>query len=90
MVHTASEFPRLLPTVQLPAYTFVPGTDTPHPIRDPRGHSHQKKGQRTTKPLVAESWAENRSYLVAIDYFNAGYYWEAHDEWDRLWRVFRP
>ena len=29
---------RLLPSAELPPYTYVPGTDTPHPIRDPRGH----------------------------------------------------
>ena len=80
--------PRLLPTADLPSYTYVQG-ETPHPIRDPRGHSHQRKG-RTSKPLVPEKWADNRSYLVAIDYFNHGYYWEAHEEWDRLWRVSGP
>lgn len=78
--------PRLLPTADLPHYTYAPGTDTPHPIRDPRGHSYQRKN-RHMKPLDADAWAENRHYLLAIDYFNHGYYWEAHDEWDRLWRA---
>src|SRR5256885_145360 len=30
---------------------------------------------------------ENRSFLLAIDLFNHGYYWEAHEEWDRLLRA---
>ena len=77
---------RLLPSAELPAYTFVPGTDTPHPYRDPRGHSHGRRPSKTTKPLEAENWAENRSYLMAIDLFNCGYYWESHEEWERLWR----
>ena len=24
---------------------------------------------------------------MALDLFNHGYYWEAHEEWERLWRV---
>ena len=78
--------PRLLPSSELPAYTYVPGSDTPHPIRDPRGHSHGKKSGSST-PLDPDAWADNRSYLLAIDLFNHGYYWEAHEEWERLWRV---
>ncbi|GAB4136906.1 MAG: hypothetical protein Tsb009_04180 [Planctomycetaceae bacterium] len=80
---------RLLPSADLPDYTFIPGTDTPHPIRDPKGHSYGRKG-RTSKPLTAENWAENRCYLIAIDYFNLGYYWESNDEFDRLLRVSGP
>lgn len=90
MVQTAAEVPyRLLPSAEMPSYTYVPGADVPHPIRDPRGHSYARKG-RSSKPLVAELWAENRTYLLAIDYFNHGYYWEAHEEWERLWRVSGP
>lgn len=89
MVEATSDVPRLLPPVELPSYTYIPGADLPHPIRHPEGHSHGRKG-RTPKPLSADAWAENRSYLLAIDYFNFGYYWEAHDEWERLWRVSGP
>ncbi|MFQ5734518.1 MAG: DUF309 domain-containing protein [Planctomycetaceae bacterium] len=86
MTQTANTNARLLPTAELPDYTFVPGMDLPHPIRDPRGHSYGRKG-RTSKPLTPDNWAENRNYLLAIDYFNFGYYWEAHDEFDRLLRA---
>ena len=85
MTQTATTPSRLLPNSEFPNYTFVPGTETPHPIRDPKGHSHGRKG-RTCKPLVPERWAENRNFLMAIDYFNHGFYWEAHDEFDRLLR----
>jgi hypothetical protein len=84
-----NEVPRLLPSAELPPYTYVPGTDTPHPLRDPRGHSHGKK-HPLPMALDAECWADNRSYLMAIDLFNFGYYWEAHEEWERLWRVSGP
>ena len=80
---------RMLPAAELPDYTFIPGTTTPHPYRDPKGHSYGQKN-RVIKPLPADSWADNRNYLLAIDYFNLGFYWEAHDEWDRLWRVSGP
>mgnify|MGYP002624686270 CR=1 FL=1 len=90
MLDTEQDIPRLLPNLDLPSYTFVPGSGLPHPFRDPRGHSHHLQGLKTAKPLVAKSWANNRTYLLAIDYFNLGYYWEAHDEWDRLWRVSVP
>jgi len=86
MMETGTDMPRLLPAAAIPGYTYVPGTETPHPYRDPQGHSYQRKA-RGGKPLVPESWAENRSYLLAIDYFNLGYYWEAHEEWERLWRA---
>ena len=79
------EASRLLPSTDLPGYTYVPGSDTPHPYRDPRGHSYQRK-HPAPKPLTPASWAENRSYLLALDYFNHGYYWESHEEWERLWR----
>lgn len=81
--------PRLLPSASLPVYTYVPGTDTPHPIRDPRGHSHGRK-PGAPAPLDADAWADNRSYLLAIDFFNYGFYWESHEEWERLWRVSGP
>lgn len=80
---------RLLPSTELPGYTFVPGTDTPHPIRDPRGHSYQRKSP-PPRMLTPTNWAENRHYLLALDYFNHGFYWEAHEEWERLWRASGP
>lgn len=77
---------RLLPSSELPAYTYAPGTDTPHPYRDPRGHSYGRK-HGTPRALTSTNWAENRSYLLALDYFNHGYYWESHEEWERLLRA---
>jgi hypothetical protein len=89
MMETELVAARLLPSAELPPYTYVPGTDTPHPIRDSRGHSHGKKPP-LPMPLDAECWADNRSYLWALDLFNFGFYWEAHEEWERLWRVTGP
>jgi hypothetical protein len=83
------KFTRLLPAADLPRYTHVPSSGTPHPYRDPRGHSFNRKPS-TPKQLTEENWAECRSYLVGLDLFNLGFYWEAHDEWDRLWRQSGP
>jgi hypothetical protein len=74
---------RLVPDEPLPPYAFVPGR-APHPISDPAGHSFGK-----TPPPPSEwdaaRWTANRTYLYAIDLFNAGYYWEAHEVWESLW-----
>lgn len=81
-----AKFVRLLPQADLPRYTHIPGAGTPHPFRDPRGHSHNRRPV-PAKCLRDEFWAENRCYLLGLDLFNLGFYWEAHDEWDRLLRV---
>lgn len=80
------EYTRLLPSAELPKYTYVPGSGVPHPIRDQRGHSYNRKAP-PPMGLEPETWAENRSYLWALDLFNSGFYWEAHEEWERLWRA---
>ena len=89
MRQVATQVPRLLPSVDLPGYTYTTGQGLPHPYRDPKGHSHGKKN-RTVKPLIANRWAESPAYLLALDRFNHGFYWEAHDEWERLTRVSNP
>ncbi|MCA9076781.1 MAG: DUF309 domain-containing protein [Planctomycetaceae bacterium] len=88
-VNPPQQFVRLLPANELPRYTHVPTTGTPHPYRDPQGHSYNRKPS-PPKSLTEVEWAENRSYLIALDYFNLGFYWEAHDEWDRLFRQTGP
>lgn len=67
----------------LPPYAHTPG-ETPHPISDPAGHSH---GEEPSLPeaLDPTSWRACPDYLQAIDLFNHGYPWEAHEAWERLW-----
>lgn len=79
------EQPRLVPERPLPPYAFVPGR-SPHPISDPRGHSYGAKLE-PGEPPDPERWRECRAYLYAIDLFNHGYYWEAHEEWEGLWHA---
>jgi hypothetical protein len=92
MSHATAEVPasrpralRYLPGRALPPYRYVPGIH-PHPVRDPRGHSYASSPQSTE----AETWdpAEWRTlpdWLWGVDLFNAFYFWEAHEAWERLW-----
>ena len=64
--------PRYAPLVPLPPYGYVPGHGLPHPVTDPRGHSHAARH-------TGDGW------LRGIDLFNAGFYWEAHEAWESVW-----
>lgn len=58
----------------MPAYRFVPGRH-PHPTRSAQGHG--VKGVSSLNPR--EAW------LYGIDLFNARYFWEAHEAWEKVW-----
>jgi predicted metal-dependent hydrolase len=38
-------------------------------------------------PLDTKHWQHNETYLYAVDLFNHGYYWEAHEAWESLWHA---
>jgi len=78
--------PRYCPDQSLPPYSYVPGLPAPHPIRDPRGHSFGRQ-EPTPRPLDESSYRGNPTYLYAIDLFNHGFYWEAHEAWEALWHA---
>jgi len=74
-----------LPEEPFPPYRFVPGV-TPHPFAHPAGYMHGR--QRPAPPfLPADRWAENRAFLRGVDFFNRGWWWEAHEAWEELWHV---
>ena len=57
---------RLISSIELPGYAYIPGSGLPHPLRDPRGHSHGRK--RTSPPsLTPENWSTHRNYLLGLD-----------------------
>ncbi len=74
--------PRLLPDRMFPSYAYLPGR-FPHPVRHPLGHSYD--------PAPASSLDEASSDPEALrwgmDLFNHGFYWEAHEAWEPLWRA---
>jgi hypothetical protein len=80
-----SEIPRYSARA-FPPYTYVSGSGTPHPVSDPQGHMHGHSEPKVT-PLGPENWRENETYLYAVDLFNHGYYWEAHEAWESLWHA---
>jgi hypothetical protein len=69
----------------LPAYSFVPG-QSPHPHTDPAGH-HFGRELPPAEPLEPERWQTSHRYLLGIDLFNHGYYWEAHEAWEAVWNA---
>jgi hypothetical protein len=77
--------PLFLPHVPFPPYRFVPGV-TPHPFNQAGGYAF---GQRPPAPpfLPRDQWRENEPYLRGLDFFNRGWWWEAHESWESLWHV---
>ncbi|HYQ91919.1 MAG TPA: DUF309 domain-containing protein [Candidatus Competibacteraceae bacterium] len=77
--------PPRLTALPLPPYAYVPGQH-PHPIHHPAGHRY---GMPTPVygPLDPQHWATSEPYRYGIDLFNYGYYWEAHEVWESLWRA---
>jgi hypothetical protein len=67
----------------LPPYAYIPGR-TPHPTRDPDGHSYCAVHEPQVPP-DREDWRACHDYLYGIDLFNYGFYWEAHEAWEGLW-----
>lgn len=76
--------PLFLPDVAFPPYRFVPG-HAPHPFL-PGGYA---AGERPEPPpyVPLERWRESRPYLRGLDFFNRGWWWEAHESWESLWHV---
>lgn len=76
-------FDRYIPERPFPAYAFVPGQH-PHPVTNPQGHSFGRieTQPEPLDPLTPRSCSD---FLYGIDLFNAGFYWEAHETWERLW-----
>jgi len=75
--------PRLVPDRPFPAYAYRPG-HTPHPTRDPEGHSYGVTHD-TPAPPDPTHWRSCGDYLYGIDLFNHGFFWEAHEAWEGLW-----
>lgn len=76
---------RYAPDKLFPTYTHTPGV-TPHPVKSPKGHSYRQRNARMP-PLEPSNWQDSPTYLYAVDLFNHGYYWEAHESWEGLWHA---
>jgi hypothetical protein len=78
--------PRYCPDRPLPPYSYVPGL-SPHPTSDPRGHSYMPAGPPQPVIFLVDRLGENAMFRFAIDLYNHGYYWEAHEAWESLWHA---
>jgi hypothetical protein len=67
----------------IPAYAHIPGK-TPHPHSDPQGHRHPTPDAEPSDPA---SWHRCPAYLHGIELFDMGFYWEAHEAWEKLWHA---
>lgn len=85
MSSSAGPPPRYAPDEWFPRYTYVPGR-APHPLSDPQGHSFGH-APATTTAIDDSNWRTHREYLFAVDLFNYGYYWEAHEAWETVWHA---
>ena len=68
----------------MPSFRFIPGQG-PHP-------NHLAKGSHMPEfpppgPLSLDSWQNSAHYLYAVDLFNYGYWWEAHEVLEVLWVI---
>ena len=84
-----AQWPRYCPQRPFPPYRHIPGV-TPHPIRDPLGHSYEPIEETSVHGssdtlLPPEMWRENEDYLYGVDLYNFAYWWEAHEAWEGLW-----
>lgn len=85
-VQGADDAPALfLPDEPFPPYRFVPG-HAPHPFNQEGGYAY---GERPPNPppCAAADWRENRAFLRGVDFFNRGWWWEAHEAWEGYWHA---
>lgn len=73
--------------LSFPPYHYLPGL-TPHPKRHPEGHLHGKL-EASVAGFDPAAWFRTGDYLYGVDLYNHGYYWEAHEAWEGLWKTTR-
>ena len=91
--------PRYAPEIPLPPYAYAPGHGLPHPVNDPRGHLF-KSPEPVPLPLdqlpddptsrrqaIAALFTTHPDWLYALDLFNEGFSWEAHETWEQFWHA---
>lgn len=68
---------------QRPPYAFLPGQN-PHPRRHPSGHrfGHPEYQPTSEDPAM---WSVDPLWRFALELFDEGFYWEAHEAWEAFW-----
>lgn len=73
---------RYVPEVPLPSYRHLPG-ETPHPHRHSQGHRFRGPFEETVPESAG--WRGDKAYLLGVDLYNHGFWWEAHEQWEPKW-----
>jgi predicted metal-dependent hydrolase len=68
-------------SLQFPKQKFLPGQGQAHPDK----LLPEVLQTANHRCFSAETWKFSQPYLYAIDLFNAGYWWEAHEILEMLW-----
>jgi len=69
--------------IPFPERKYLPG-ESIHPSKHPEGsHIPEVPSDMTTFDI--DTWRHSQPYLYAIDLFNFGYWWEAHEVLEDLW-----
>jgi hypothetical protein len=69
--------PRQRPSRPFPPRAFVPGT----------GARPQRDAAPAPPHVPAERWDEDDEYLFGVDLYHAGFFWEAHEAWEGIWKA---
>ena len=78
---------RYVPGVPFPSYRHLPG-ETPHPHRHPQGHRFRDPFEGAGPESAG--WRGDKAYLLGVDLYNHGFWWEAHEQWEPKWQRAGP
>jgi hypothetical protein len=56
-------------------------------VKHPQGHAFGRVEPPPVWPETPGGWASAKEHRAAIDLFNRGFFWEAHEAWEALWHV---
>jgi hypothetical protein len=73
------------PLRALPPCAYVPGRSARPPAIAPSDARDAALPQPSYLP--DERWLDNAEYLWGVDLYNQGFFWEAHEAWEGLWRA---
>ncbi len=68
----------------LPLHRLIPGQSSA-PV-EYRSGSSRHEAQAQEQWLGPDLWVNQKQYLYGIDLYNQGFWWEAHEAWEGLWR----
>ena len=78
---------RYQPLRALPAHAYVPGREQREVAGAESPSQQAADALQGAGYLPERRWQANAEYLWGVDLYNAGYFWEAHEVWEALWRA---